>query len=65
MKYFYFTQVNLKSLPECFSLIHFIPKHNVILFTALHFINKSCCLFLSLILKNIKNVVLSCTQVSL
>ncbi len=44
------------------TLLHYIPKHNVAIFTALYFINKSCCLFY---LKNIKNVVLSCTQVNL
>ncbi len=37
----------------------YIPKYNVIRFTALHFINKSCFfVFLPLILKHIKNVVL-------
>ncbi len=49
VKYFYFTQVHLKSictLSECFSLENFyLPKHNVLIFTAVHFINKSCWFF--------------------
>ncbi len=42
VKYFYFTQVNLKTLPVFFFgklLLLYIPKH-IALFNALHFINK-------------------------